>query len=453
MNFAQQPQVQAPIAVPPQYGTSVLPIDGQLVSISLSAPHTVTGSNASGAVYRRVGLAGSWQQVPAPPGVVRISVADDGTTFATTNLEQICRFVNNAWQQVAGQAKTVAAGNAAAVFCANAAGQIWRFEPMSGQWVPVAAPFQATDISVGKDGTLYAVDAADGIHRFEPMTGAWTTIPGQLTQISVHDASCVVGVNRSGHVYQLNAATSTWTHLAQINGAARVAASADGIYVVGVDQSIKFVSAVAPIVQQGAMMMGAMLGGLASAFGQAQQPFVQQAQPQPVVQFGQPFAQAQPVVQFGQPFAQAQPVVQFGQPVGGAPPTVFAQPAMSTCKKCAGKGGLGTFGPVEAGHMHWKQACNVCSGSKVSALQHSCQMCHSKGALDTWGKPCEIAPRHMHFKAACPACNGVGFTAHQQTQCAACHGHGGFDTWAKPANVASMHYKTPCASCQGRAYI
>jgi hypothetical protein len=198
MNFSQQPQVQVPLAAPPQFGTSVLPIDGQLVSISLSAPHTVTGSNASGAVYRRIGVGGAWQQIPAPPGVVRISVADDGTTFATTNLEQICRFVNNAWQQVAGQAKTVAAGNAGAVFCANAAGQIWRFEPMSGQWQPVAAPFQAVDISVGKDGTLYAVDAVDGIHRFEPMTGAWSTIPGQLTQISVHDAACVVGVNRSG---------------------------------------------------------------------------------------------------------------------------------------------------------------------------------------------------------------------------------------------------------------
>lgn len=435
MNFAQPIQqpavVQQPIASPAQYGGAVA-IDGQLTSVAFSANHTVTGSNASGAVYRRVGLTGAWQQVAAPAGVTRVSASDDGSLWCTTAAEQICRSVGGAWSQVPGAAKTVAVGNAANVVVANAGGQLWKFDGMAS-WQPIAAPFLAADVSVGADGTLYAVDQADGVHRFEPMLGQWTTIPGQLVQISVHNAQTVVGVNRAGQVYAFNPATNTWTHLAQIPPASRVSASGEGLYVVGADQSVKFVPAVAAVAPNLGAAVGGFIGSVLGAMGAATQAIVQQ----PVVQ--------QPVVQ--------QPVVV----QAGAPPTVFtpvfAQPVAGQCKKCHGKGGLGTFGPCEPGHMHFKVTCPVCVGSRVSILQHQCQLCHGKGGIDTWGKPCDASPPSMHYKNACPACNAMGFTANHQAKCTHCHGHGAFDTWGKPCMVGAMHFKHACSHCHGRAFV
>lgn len=434
MNFAQpiqpiQPVVAQPVAAPATYGAAV-PIDGQLTSVAFSANHTVTGSNASGAVYRRIGLAGAWQQVPAPAGVVRVSASDDGSLWCTTVSEQICRSVGGAWSQVAGAAKTVAVGNASNVYVANAGGQIWKFDGMAS-WQPVAAPFLAADVSVGADGTLYAVDQADGIHRFEPMLGQWTTIPGQLVQISVHNAQTVVGVNRAGQVYALNPATNTWTHLAHVPPASRVSASGEGLYVVGADQSVKFVPAVAAVMPSIGAAIGGLFGSMLGAMGAATQAVVHQ--PQPVV------------VQAGAP-----PTV-FTPPAVFTP--VFAQPVAGPCKKCHGKGGLGTFGPCEPGHMHFKAVCAVCQGSRVSILQHACQLCHGKGGIDTWGKPCESTPAHMHYKHACPACSGMGFTANHQSKCTHCHGHGAFDTWGKPCMAGGMHFKHACSHCNGRAFV
>jgi hypothetical protein len=457
MNFAQPIATPIIAPTPPTYG-SVLPIDGQLTSVAFSSPHTVTGSNAQGAVYRRVGLAGTWQHLPAPPGVTRVSVSDDGTTFATTSQEQIVRFVNGQWTQVPGAAKTVAVGNASTVYCANAGGQLWRLDPMSGQWAHVPASFQAVDVSVGADGTLYAVDAADGIHRFEPMLGQWTTIPGQLVQISVHDANTVVGVNRQGAVYQLNPASNAWTHLSQVPAASRVAAATDGLYVVCADQSVKHVSAAAPIqlaAAQAAAQAGSMMGAMFGAMGAAFQQPVQQPVQQPAFQQS-PFMQSQPQPQVGfmqQPPTQVAMAPGFGFVQAGAPPTVFTPAVVGPCKKCQGKGGLGTFGPCEPGHMHFKAICPVCQGQKVSALQSECQLCQMKGGLSSFGSPCEASPPHMHYKAACPACNGMGLVARPQTKCNTCQGHGGFDTWSKPAVKTAMHYKQDCSACGGRAFF
>lgn len=84
---------------------------------------------------------------------------------------------------------------------------------------------------------------------------------------------------------------------------------------------------------------------------------------------------------------------------------------MSACPKCQGKGGLGTFGPVNAGHMHWKMNCPLCHGSAYFHNGESwnmCDACKGKGGRGKFG-PCELT--NMHFVANCLKCGGGGYTS------------------------------------------
>lgn len=416
-------------------------VDGQLTDVSASSTQIV-GINAMQQIFLRSVPMGSWQQLPG--AAVRAAVADDGTLWVINAQDQIYRWVQNSWQPVPGALKAVSVGSASQIVGSNASGQIYRFDSMNNAWSQVPAAFAAASVAVGADGTLYAVDAADNVHRFEPMMGQWIQLPGQLTQISCNGALSVVGVNRSGQVYQLNVASNTWTHISAVaTPSSRISVGGNGLYIVGQDQSIKhlphIITPAVAAVSAAAAAMGGMVGAV---FGNANALLTQagymHAQPQPQMP-----QQGLPVVQQGMPIQQGVPAF--------APPVV-AQPVAATCKKCEGKGGLGTFGPCEPGNMHFKVTCNVCDGTRVTILQHQCPMCHGKGGIDTWGKPSDIAPKHMHFKMACPACHGKSYTLNTLHKCSHCSGHGWFDTWSKPCMPGSMHAKTQCSHCHGHAY-
>ena len=84
------------------------------------------------------------------------------------------------------------------------------------------------------------------------------------------------------------------------------------------------------------------------------------------------------------------------------------QPAPQVCPQCEGTGGLGTFGPVPRGHMHWKKECLNCNGLGKTINTIPCPACKSKGGHGTFG-PCGLMD--IHFKSACGACRGQGYSA------------------------------------------
>lgn len=417
-------------------------IDGQLSDVSASSTQVV-GVNAMQQIYQRAVPMGQWQQLPG--AAVRVSVADDGTLWVVTAQDQIFRWAGGSWQPVPGALKEISVGSASQIVGSNASGQIYRFDAMANSWALVPAPFAATSVSVGTDGTLYAVDASDNIHRFEPMLNQWSSIPGQLKQISCHNAASVVGVNRLGQVYQFAPASNSWTHLSSLHAPInRLSVGTNGLYVVATDASVHHLPNAITAVNAAAAATAAMMGA-GAGFGALVGNILGAMQAQTAQMGMPPQQQPQPVV-----VQQGLPVVQ-GMPAGPVP-TFVATPAAATCKKCTGKGGLGTFGPCEPSHMHFKATCNVCDGTRVTVLQHQCPMCHGKGGIDTWGKPTDIVPQHMHFKLACPACGGKCYTLNALHKCSHCSGHGWFDTWNKPCAPGSMHAKTQCSHCHGKAY-
>lgn len=85
-----------------------------------------------------------------------------------------------------------------------------------------------------------------------------------------------------------------------------------------------------------------------------------------------------------------------------------AAAAMQVCPQCKGKGGLGTFGPVARGEIHWKRDCPNCNGQCRTINTVPCQACQAKGGQGTFG-PCGLLD--VHFKSACGACQGRGYSS------------------------------------------
>lgn len=98
-------------------------------------------------------------------------------------------------------------------------------------------------------------------------------------------------------------------------------------------------------------------------------------------------------------------------PTGYVQPPSHAQPSMTRCGHCGGKGGLDTWGdPCLRSDMFYKRSCPQCSGNgRVMAGSQQCMQCNGKGNFDLWGDPCEVTS--MHRKSACHACQGRGIFA------------------------------------------
>ena len=79
-----------------------------------------------------------------------------------------------------------------------------------------------------------------------------------------------------------------------------------------------------------------------------------------------------------------------------------------------------------------------------------CPNCNGKGGWDTWGKPC--AAGSMHYKAPCATCDGSCVVSSILVKCGTCSGKGHFDTWDKACRSTSMHAKRACPMCQGRCF-
>eukprot|EP01043_Picozoa_sp_COSAG02_P046577 COSAG02_NODE_4371_length_5442_cov_3.279057_4_plen_856_part_00 len=115
-------------------------------------------------------------------------------------------------------------------------------------------------------------------------------------------------------------------------------------------------------------------------------------------------AQAQQQAQQAEAAARAQQAQAIAQQQAAAQQAA----ALQLCPQCSGKGGLGTFGPVPRGDMHWKRNCPNCDGQARTVNTVPCPACNAKGGQGTFG-PCGLLD--IHFKSMCGACQGRGFSS------------------------------------------
>lgn len=148
----------------------------------------------------------------------QISVADDGSSWATGHDDTIYRLVNDEWQVVPGKLRHVSVGAAGLVWGINAAQNIYRWNGNS--WTQVSG--QLVHIEVAANGEVWGINRADNVYRRG--TDRWLQQPGLLRQLDVAANGEVWGVNAEGNLYQFNG--SGWNQ--QATHKSRVALASDG---------------------------------------------------------------------------------------------------------------------------------------------------------------------------------------------------------------------------------
>jgi hypothetical protein len=140
-------------------------VAGTLVYISVAADGTVWGVAAGGNAVRYVGDGGTWEDVPAPAPLQRISV---GTAVNVVALDQ--------------------------------AGHLYTYRGPDG-WQTLAGSFK--DVSVGHDGSMWAINPGGHVCIYGSETSGWYELPAMLRQISVGSSRHVWGLDADARAVDL----------------------------------------------------------------------------------------------------------------------------------------------------------------------------------------------------------------------------------------------------------
>eukprot|EP01108_Squamamoeba_japonica_P002467 TRINITY_DN2181_c0_g1_i3.p1 TRINITY_DN2181_c0_g1~~TRINITY_DN2181_c0_g1_i3.p1 ORF type:complete len:564 (+),score=175.58 TRINITY_DN2181_c0_g1_i3:60-1751(+) len=496
----QQPQMGTPV----QQGAPTLgapqQLPGQVLFVG-AGNGSIVGITPAGQIFKRDGV-GAWQQLPGQGS--RVDIADDGTlVMIGQNPPSAMTFVNGQWvNKPVAMLKEISVGSAAHIWgITNANALVECQAAMGGLMVPHTVPFVPKDVSVGVDGTVYALaSASDAVYRLDRSMNTWVQLPGQLSRIAVHSANEVVGVNAQGQVFTLNP-PSQWNHVATITNPIKdVSYGADGIYVVGTDQSIKHLPkaiVVAPgaVAAAAGQAVGQMLGGVMGAMGammggmgnpqmmQANQMAAQQQQQQQQAaamaaqqqqaaamaaqqqQAAAMAAQQQQQQQQQQQAAalaaqqQQQQMMMGGMMPGGMMPGMGMQ--MGGMPGGAGVSVTMGGGPMGGGPMGFNMGSSPVGGATVTVTSSvgggsgsACPKCmHNGQPQGGMGAFHPVPSGDIHYKCACPLCNGTKRSTHQN-RCPVCNGGGGIDAFGKGCESAPRDtcYKSACKACDGKGY-
>ena len=157
----------------------------------------------------------SWSELA---GMRQVSIAEDGSMWATSGSFSIHRWNGNAWDTIPGGLKHVSVGSAGEVWGVNTSDMIYRYN--GNGWTRM--PGALKNVSVGSDGSVWGVNANDSIYRWNG--SGWTMISGKLKQISVGSAENVWGVSSNNHAYRWNG--NGWAQMS--NWISNVAVASDG---------------------------------------------------------------------------------------------------------------------------------------------------------------------------------------------------------------------------------
>jgi hypothetical protein len=154
----------------------------------------------------------------------QVSVADDGSMWATMHNDDIYRQVNGQWQQVSGKLRQISVGSNGHVWGVNGSQNIYRWNGSS--WSQVAG--KLVSIAVDSDGSVWGTGADDRVWQFNGHN--WTLKPGLLTNVSIAANGEVWGVNRGGNLYQFNG--NGWNQISTLKK--QVEVTSDGqVWVLG----------------------------------------------------------------------------------------------------------------------------------------------------------------------------------------------------------------------------
>ena len=159
----------------------------------------------------------SWSELP---GMRQVSIAEDGSMWATSGSFSIHRWNGNTWDTIPGSLKHVSVGSAGEVWGVNTSDMIYRYNGSGNGWTRI--PGALKNVSVGSDGSVWGVNANDSIYRWNG--SGWTMTSGRLKQISVGSAENVWGVSSNNHAYRWNG--NGWTQMS--NWISNVAVASDG---------------------------------------------------------------------------------------------------------------------------------------------------------------------------------------------------------------------------------
>lgn len=158
-----------------------------------------------------------WNQING--SMRQISVAEDGSMWATDGSFNVYRRNGDSWQQIPGKLMHVSVGSAGNVWGVNQSHQIYRYN--GNGWTLMQGDLK--HISVGSDGSVWGVNANDEIWRWIE-GNTWTKMPGLLRQISVGSANQIWGVNSDNAAYRWTG--SGWQQMS--NWIRYVSVAADG---------------------------------------------------------------------------------------------------------------------------------------------------------------------------------------------------------------------------------
>jgi hypothetical protein len=149
-----------------------------------------------------------------PGAAVQVSAGYDGSACCVNRNDEVFRWNGMAWDKLPGALTYVSCANSSLIWGTNRSQELWYWQ--GNNWVPSDGKavqgvymmkgfsYLSCTVSVGEDGTVWCVNASQEVYYRSGPHSPWVKAPGQLTCVSCHNASTVVGNNASGEIWIWN---------------------------------------------------------------------------------------------------------------------------------------------------------------------------------------------------------------------------------------------------------
>jgi len=185
----------------------------------------VWGVNASRQIWRWNKDQNNWEMIAG--SLTNVSVGADGTTWGVNHKQHIFRWDNN-WTRIKGRLKQISVGSKDYVWGINSKGQVFQWE--NQHWVLRTTGFNL--LSVGSDGTVVLLKENRQVFKWNKDEASFEPINGELSHITVGNASQIWGIDSKGQVVKWDG--ETWKPLSSTRKLKSISVGDDGT-VWGVD--------------------------------------------------------------------------------------------------------------------------------------------------------------------------------------------------------------------------
>ncbi len=201
---------------------TVTPPAGTAKQIALggrTARGVVGAIDASGVIYRRDAVSGSWQ--PVGTGMTRLAIDPSGNFWALDTRANLQRLDGTSWRTVGAGAIALAAAPDGSIVVATNTNSLAQYDPAKSSWTALTGT--GARVAVDARGLIWAVGSDGAIAR--RLGDAWISVPGSARDIAADALGNVVIAGRDGKVYEWVEAEVRWNEVA---GAVQVSTIAVG---------------------------------------------------------------------------------------------------------------------------------------------------------------------------------------------------------------------------------